>query len=402
MTLRDLRVVDLTGSLAGAYCTKLLADAGADVVVVEPEDASGGRWPGIPGLFDFLHTSKRSVSQGNEEDLVRAADIVVAGADFAVLPARRADPNQVIVTISLFGTSGPWVGRAATEFTLQAACGSTGGRGFPDSTPLAGGRPGRRMADRDLRRRRRPGGVVARRPHRRGRPRRRVRPRLHGHRHGHVPLRLRRIRRQLRPATHDRVVPQDRGPVRRADCRRLGELHDQQCAAVRRLRRPHRPPRDRRRRTLRPRHAALRAPQRVLGDDEGLHAAAHVGHRPRGGGSPAHPRGSGARRRDGRAVRAVRGTWGVRRPSLRALSPAPDTVPPPRPRAPSFRRRYPHRGNTTARSSGHRAQQRNPWPTQTSFLSPASGWSTSPHGGRGRVRRRSWPVWAPTSSRSSR
>ncbi len=54
-----------------------------------------------------------------------------------------ANPNQVIVTISLFGTSGPWVGRAATEFTLQAACGSTGGRGFPDSTPLAaGGRVG--------------------------------------------------------------------------------------------------------------------------------------------------------------------------------------------------------------------------------------------------------------------
>jgi crotonobetainyl-CoA:carnitine CoA-transferase CaiB-like acyl-CoA transferase len=143
MMLRDLRVIDLTGGLAGAYCTKLLADAGADVVVVEPVDPLQGRWPGIPGLFDFLHTSKRSVTQGHEEQLVRAADIVVAGADFPVQPARRANPDQVIVTISLFGTSGPWVGRAATEFTLQAACGSTGGRGFPDSTPLAaGGRVG--------------------------------------------------------------------------------------------------------------------------------------------------------------------------------------------------------------------------------------------------------------------
>jgi crotonobetainyl-CoA:carnitine CoA-transferase CaiB-like acyl-CoA transferase len=111
--------------------------------VVEPLDATQGRWPGIPGLFEFLHTSKRSVTQGHEEHLVRAADIVVAGADFAVPQARQANPDQVVVTISLFGTSGPWVGRPATEFTLQAACGSTGGRGFPDSTPLAaGGRVG--------------------------------------------------------------------------------------------------------------------------------------------------------------------------------------------------------------------------------------------------------------------
>ena len=209
MTLRDLRVVDLTGSLAGAYCTKLLADAGADVVVVEPVEAGQGRWPGIPGLFDFLHTSKRSVSQGNEDHVVREADIVVAGADFPVRSAQLAHPGQVVVTISLFGTSGPWLGRPATEFTLQAACGSTGGRGFPDSTPLAAGRARGRMADGDLCRSRGTGGVVARRSHRRRRPRRRVRPRLHGHRHGHIPFGLRGVRRQLWQTTDDRVVPED-------------------------------------------------------------------------------------------------------------------------------------------------------------------------------------------------
>src|SRR4051794_22319647 len=34
--LNDLRVVDLSTWIAGAYCTKLLADAGAEVVKVEP------------------------------------------------------------------------------------------------------------------------------------------------------------------------------------------------------------------------------------------------------------------------------------------------------------------------------------------------------------------------------
>jgi crotonobetainyl-CoA:carnitine CoA-transferase CaiB-like acyl-CoA transferase len=140
MRLGELRVVDLTGSLAGAYCTKLLADAGADVVVVEPDDDPESRWPEVPGLFDFLHTSKRSVLRGHEDPWIGAADVVVADETF---PVAEAAPGQVVVTISTFGTSGPWVGRPATEFTLQATCGSTGGRGYPGETPLAaGGRVG--------------------------------------------------------------------------------------------------------------------------------------------------------------------------------------------------------------------------------------------------------------------
>jgi crotonobetainyl-CoA:carnitine CoA-transferase CaiB-like acyl-CoA transferase len=143
MTLEGVRVVDLTGVLAGAYCTKLLADAGADVVTVETPGDAAARWPARPGLFDFLHTSKRSVWRGHEAPLVRGADVVVAGGDFDVAAARRAAPGQVVVSLTPFGLSGPWVGRPATEFTLQAACGSAGGRGLPGETPLsAGGRLG--------------------------------------------------------------------------------------------------------------------------------------------------------------------------------------------------------------------------------------------------------------------
>ncbi len=61
--------------------------------------------------------------------------------------AGQAGPSQVVVTITPFGRDGPWVGRPWTEFTLQAACGSTGQRGLPERPPLAaGGRIGEWVA----------------------------------------------------------------------------------------------------------------------------------------------------------------------------------------------------------------------------------------------------------------
>src|SRR5262245_16411429 len=69
--LAGLRVVDAATEVAGPYATKLLADAGADVVKVErPSGDPLRRWTAAgaelrPGedsaLFRFLNTSKRSV-----------------------------------------------------------------------------------------------------------------------------------------------------------------------------------------------------------------------------------------------------------------------------------------------------------------------------------------------------
>ena len=70
--LSDLRIIDLTHGIAGPYCTKLLADYGADVIKVEkpgsgdyaralgpfPDDAPH---PEKSGIFLFLNTNKRGV-----------------------------------------------------------------------------------------------------------------------------------------------------------------------------------------------------------------------------------------------------------------------------------------------------------------------------------------------------
>ena len=50
---------------------------------------------------------------------------------------------MLVVSLTDFGWSGPWEERPATEFTLQALCGATGFRGFPEGPPVSvGGRIG--------------------------------------------------------------------------------------------------------------------------------------------------------------------------------------------------------------------------------------------------------------------
>src|SRR6266571_9072298 len=71
--LSDIRIVDLTHGIAGPYCTKLLADFGADVIKVERPGTGDyarrmGPFPGdVPhpeksGLFLLLNTNKRGIT----------------------------------------------------------------------------------------------------------------------------------------------------------------------------------------------------------------------------------------------------------------------------------------------------------------------------------------------------
>ena len=142
----DLRVVDRTTGIAGPYCSRLLADAGADVVKVEPGDGDPLRRWRSGGLFEFLNASKRSVIGAHDELLARA-DVVVTERPEEVAGLRAAHPQLVVVSVTPFGCTGPYTGRPATEFTLQALSGSTASRGLPERSPLpAGGRLGEWVA----------------------------------------------------------------------------------------------------------------------------------------------------------------------------------------------------------------------------------------------------------------
>ena len=149
-----LRVVDFSGGIAAGYCTKLLSDAGADVVMVEGPNGDALRREHAPGasvdgdgvLFRYLSHGKRSVS-GIPGDvastaLIASADIVVEppGCD-AAFSAQLVErhPALVVVSITPFGRTGPYAGRPATELTVQAVAGAILDRGLPEGTPFAAG-----------------------------------------------------------------------------------------------------------------------------------------------------------------------------------------------------------------------------------------------------------------------
>jgi crotonobetainyl-CoA:carnitine CoA-transferase CaiB-like acyl-CoA transferase len=160
-------VVDLSSGIAGAYCTKLLADGGAQIVKVEaPEgdplrrwSASGAEIPadGDGALFTFLACSKHSVVADAAADLefintlLADADAVVWSLGSILTPAdiHRAHPHLTVTAITPFGLEGPWRDRPATEFTLQAWSGGIVGlgRGSPDRAPVfVGGQVGEYLA----------------------------------------------------------------------------------------------------------------------------------------------------------------------------------------------------------------------------------------------------------------
>jgi crotonobetainyl-CoA:carnitine CoA-transferase CaiB-like acyl-CoA transferase len=169
--LHGYTVVELSTGIAGAYCTKLLADGGARVIKIEtPQGDPLRRWSasGAPienggdgALFGYLAGSKHSVVADPAADaelvneLLAAADAVVwsrgstVAESFTPAALRESHPHLVVTSITPFGLEGPWRDRPATEFTLQAWSGGIVGlgRGSADRAPVfVGGQVGDYLA----------------------------------------------------------------------------------------------------------------------------------------------------------------------------------------------------------------------------------------------------------------
>jgi crotonobetainyl-CoA:carnitine CoA-transferase CaiB-like acyl-CoA transferase len=118
--LTGLSVVQLGGGLAAAVCGRLLADAGAAVAAIEPDDSTP--------LALYLNHGKATVA---DHAALAAAALIVCEGQPAGLRARqweadslrRRNPSAALVYISPFGQSGPRADDPASDLTLFYASG---------------------------------------------------------------------------------------------------------------------------------------------------------------------------------------------------------------------------------------------------------------------------------------
>ena len=166
--LAHLVVLDLSRVLAGPWCTQLLADLGATVLKIEkPGSGDDTRAWGPPFLkdaaghdttdaayylgcnrgkqsvaIDFTHPEGRALVI----DLARQADVLVEnykvgglakyGLDYASLAP--LNPRLVYASITGFGQTGPYAGRAGYDFIIQGMSGFMSITGERDDLPGGG------------------------------------------------------------------------------------------------------------------------------------------------------------------------------------------------------------------------------------------------------------------------
>ena len=158
------RILDLTDRRA-AFCGRLLADYGADVVKVEPPDGDPSRSMGLypadlPGPessldFMFYNTNKRSITLDLESESGRAlfrrlaadADVIIESFDRRYLYDRgigfdslRADNlGLVMASVTPFGCTGDWADYQGDDLVVMAASGYMQITGEPDQPPVRQG-----------------------------------------------------------------------------------------------------------------------------------------------------------------------------------------------------------------------------------------------------------------------
>lgn len=160
--LQGVRVLDITGALAGPYCTTILSDLGAEVLKVEPVGGDTMRTrrmgPGQRPLpFDLIHRDKGSLAadlksdEGREivRDLARRSDVLVenfrAGAmarlGLGYEDLRDDCPDLVYCSISGFGQFGPMRDAKGIDLIAQAYSGLMSVTGSPDGRLAKAGFP---------------------------------------------------------------------------------------------------------------------------------------------------------------------------------------------------------------------------------------------------------------------
>jgi len=161
--LAGIKILDLTHYIAGPYCTRMLADFGADVVKIErPDGGDPARRmgpflndePGLErsGLFFYLNTNKKSITLNLKsetgirifKELAKNADVVIEsfklgtmarfGLDYPTLS--EINPRLVMTSISNFGQTGPYRDYKSAHLIAWGMSGARYNDGAPGQRPV--------------------------------------------------------------------------------------------------------------------------------------------------------------------------------------------------------------------------------------------------------------------------
>ena len=156
--LDKIKVVDLTRTLAGPFCTMLMGDMGAEVVKVE--EPTGGDetrkwtpfWNGESTQFLTFNRNKRSLAVNLKEpeglkivkDMAADADVMIESFRAGTLDRiglgyeeiKKMNPGVVYCSISGYGRTGPMADMPGYDLLIQAYSGLMNLTGNPDGSPL--------------------------------------------------------------------------------------------------------------------------------------------------------------------------------------------------------------------------------------------------------------------------
>lgn len=160
--LEGIKILDLSRTLAGPFCTMLLGDVGADVIKVEqPGTGDEARrftppsWEGESCYYLTANRNKKSItvdlkSKVGKEiiyKLVKEADVLVENFRTGALDKmgygydelKKINPSLIYCSISGFGRTGPEKHRAGYDILLQGFGGLMSITGDPDRPPVKAG-----------------------------------------------------------------------------------------------------------------------------------------------------------------------------------------------------------------------------------------------------------------------
>ena len=176
LPLKNYRILDLSRIWAGPYCTKLMADMGAEVIKLEslsvydshrgpvnpapgiaayPESDPGEQPWNRNGWFNCLHMNKYGVSlelTGDEgrrvfDQLVSISDVLIEnfrqgslarlGYDYETLSRLR--PDLIYVSMPAFGNNGPWQKYVAYGIGQEQLSGMAHMTGYAGEGPMKSG-----------------------------------------------------------------------------------------------------------------------------------------------------------------------------------------------------------------------------------------------------------------------